>query len=193
MTGFATAVLSYLAGGLPTADWLAAAAGVDLRGAGSRNPGANNARRLGGWGLAARILAVEIAKGAAIVVTARSLGTDGLALVAGAAAVAGNLFNPWRRLRGGQGLGITAGVTIALWPVVFVPAVLFIGLAARLFRASAPATLLTIGIYALAAVVFQLRGLPNWWGVDPGAGLGWFGASVAVLIAPKQILRLRPR
>ncbi len=191
MSAVSGAILAYLAGGLPTADWLAAAAGVDLRSAGSRNPGANNALRLGGRGLAARILAVEMAKGAAVVVVARTLGGDGIALVAGVAAVGGNLFNPWRRLRGGQGLGISAGVTLALWPVVLAPAILLIGISARLFRASPPATLLTVAAYAAAAAAFQVWEWDTWWGVDPRAGLGWFGAAVAVLIAPKQVIRLR--
>ena len=141
--------------------------------------------------MAARILTVEMAKGGAIVVLARAFGGDGTALIAGAAAVAGNLFNPWRRFRGGQGLGITAGVTIALWPVAFMPAVLLIGIAARLFRASAPATLLALGVYAVAAVLAQVFRWPNWWGVDPAAGLGWFGPGIAALIAPKQVIRLR--
>lgn len=191
MTALVVAVLAYLVGGLPTADWLAAAAGVDLRRGGSGNPGANNARRLGGWPLAARILAVEVSKGAIVVVAARAVAGDRVALVAGAAAVAGNLFTPWRRFRGGQGLGITAGVTLALWPVALLPALALIAVAARFFRASAPATLLTVAFYAVGAVTYQGMDGPNWWGVDPRAGLGVFGLVVAALITPKQILRMR--
>lgn len=192
MTNLAlVAVVAYLAGGIPTADWLAAAAGVDLRSGGSRNPGANNARRLGGWGLAAKVLGVEVAKGAAIVVAARSAAGDTAALVAGFAAVVGNLANPWRRLRGGQGLGISAGVTLAVWPVAFLPALALIGIAVRLLHRSAPATLITVAVYAAAAVGTQLVDGPTGWGVDPTAGLGWFGVSLAAALAPKQLRRLR--
>lgn len=52
----------YLIGSLPTADWLGRAAGVDLRRDGSGNPGANNARTLGGLGLGVRVLAMEVTK-----------------------------------------------------------------------------------------------------------------------------------
>ncbi len=38
MKFLAVAALAYVAGGLPTADWIAAAAGVDLRAGGSGTP-----------------------------------------------------------------------------------------------------------------------------------------------------------
>ncbi len=192
MKFLAVAALAYVAGGLPTADWIAAAAGVDLRAGGSGNPGANNARRLGGWALAARVLAVEITKGAAIVVAVGTGVGDRAALVAGLAAVAGNLLNPWRRFRGGQGLGISAGVTLGVWPVALIPASILILVAVRLFGRSAPATLVTVVAYAAGAVATQISGGPVGWGVDPSAGLGWFGLALALLLAPKQVRRLRP-
>ena len=62
MIGLA-AITGYLIGSVPTAVWLGKLWGVDLRRGGTGNPGANNARRLGGLPLAFLVLVVEMAKG----------------------------------------------------------------------------------------------------------------------------------
>ena len=59
------AVIGFLIGTIPTATMIARRLGVDLLGGGSKNPGANNALRLGGRRLGAIVLGIEIAKGAA--------------------------------------------------------------------------------------------------------------------------------
>ncbi len=57
------ALVGYLIGSMPTANVLAGLWGIDLRTSGSHNPGANNARRLGGPILALLVFVVEIGKG----------------------------------------------------------------------------------------------------------------------------------
>ena len=179
------ALAGWLWGGIPTADWIAARRGIDLRTSGSRNPGANNARRLGGTRLAATVLAAEMAKGGAAVGAGWWLaGTSG-AVVAGISAALGNVLNPWRRLRGGQGLGITAGVLVAGAPLVWAAAVGVIAAVASLTRSTplASVTAVSTGI-AVAAL-----DLPAPWGVDGPASLGLM-VGVAVVILPKQIRHL---
>lgn len=67
-------IVGYLIGSLPTAEWLGRLIGVDLRDEGSKNPGTNNALRLGGPALAA-------------------LGGDVGAVLAAIGAALGNVYN----------------------------------------------------------------------------------------------------
>ncbi len=45
-TAVGAAILGYLIGSLPTAEWLGKLVAIDIRRQGSMNPGANNALRL---------------------------------------------------------------------------------------------------------------------------------------------------
>lgn len=178
------ALIGYLIGSIPTADWLARGVGIDLRRDGSRNPGANNARRLGGWRLAVKVLVVEMAKGAAGV----SLGTvmePTWGMLAGSlGAVAGNVVNPWFRFRGGQGLGISAGILLIAWPPGLVVALIAMGLGLRMFHTSRSASLLA----AAALVVAGAIDLPltRWgWGIPDAHIL--LAVGVGAVIATKQV------
>ena len=177
----------YLWGGIPTADYLARIRGVDLRESGSRNPGANNARRLGGAGLGAAVLVLEMAKGALAAQAGWALAGDVGAALTGLAAIAGNVYNPYFRGRGGKGLGITAGVTLLTWPLglLVVAAVLALGLA--VFRASGKATLLALTAYVLFASVWAWWGLPRAWGLQPALPLVALAVGVTLLISPKAL------
>src|SRR5690606_25837333 len=122
-------IIGYLLGCIPTAVWIARASGIDLRHQGSGNPGANNALRLGGRRLAALVLFTEMAKGAAAALRGGQLAGEEGMIAAGLGAAFGNLYNVFLRFKGGKGLGITAGVLLAAWPVVLVPILVVIGLA----------------------------------------------------------------
>lgn len=186
MTLVPALVLGYLAGGMPTADWIAGWKGIDLRSGGSRNPGANNAWRLGGLRLAATILAVELLKGAAIVLLAQAAGGEAAMVAAGVGAVAGNVVNPYRRLAGGQGLGITGGVLAGSCPAMAVTAVVVIGAVAWRTRSSAIAALSAV----TALVAFGAILPPGPWGIGDGPTRLALAIGLAVVIAPKQIVRL---
>ncbi len=185
-----TAVAGYLLGSIPTADWIGRAAGIDLRSDGSGNPGANNARRLGGARLAAAILIVEIGKGAVAVMAGIGLAGTAGGVVAGLGALAGNIYNIWYRFGGGQGLGISAGILLAGWPLYFPIALGVIGVVTALTRRTAKAALAAMAALIIGAVVSFTIGYPSGWGVgDPASG--FLALGMVVLITPKQIARLR--
>lgn len=183
-------LIGYLVGSLPTAGWIASISGVDLRSQGSGNPGANNARKLGGVRLAAAVLIVEIIKGVLAVAAGVAFAGPSGGAAAGLGALAGNIYNVWYRFGGGQGLGISAGILVAAWPLYF-PVVLTV-IAAVVFRtrSSARAALTAMVALVIGGVVSITLGYPPGWGIgDPEAGLLALG--MILLITPKQIGKLR--
>jgi glycerol-3-phosphate acyltransferase PlsY len=191
MTPFLLALAGYVWGGVPTADLIARARGVDLRSEGSGNPGANNALRLGGRSLAASVLLVEIAKGGVAVWIGRRLGSDPGAVAAGLGAIAGNIWNPYFRGKGGKGLAITAGVTIGAWPL-FSPVILVVLVASLvLTKASGAATLITLGVYLAGSFLWVTSAWPTGWGIAPAPPLLVLAIGVVVLLMPKAIADTR--
>ncbi|MDX1468649.1 MAG: glycerol-3-phosphate acyltransferase [Acidimicrobiia bacterium] len=182
MTEVASLVVGYLIGSIPTAQWLGSLWGVDLRREGSGNPGANNARRVGGMGLAGLVLIVEMTKGAGAALTGLAMAGDLGAVVAGLGAVAGNVYNPWYRLKGGKGLGITAGIIMALWPAALVLCVLVIVVAVAATRSSGLSALITIAALNVLGVAWWLLDLANAWGIGENGLLLVFAVGVAGLI-----------
>lgn len=114
----------YLVGSLPVSAWVGAAAGVDVRREGERNPGAANVWKLAGpgWGLLA--LAGDLAKGilpVAIGVVTFSWWTG---WAAGIGALAGAVWPALGRVAGGRGVAALAGACIALAPPVALAGIL---------------------------------------------------------------------
>jgi glycerol-3-phosphate acyltransferase PlsY len=178
--------LGYIIGSLPTANAIAGLFGIDLRSEGSGNPGANNARRLGGPGLSIAILAVEAGKGAAGVLAGDILGGSPEMAAAGLGAATGNVYNVWYRFQGGKGLRITLGVLLVAWPLALPPVIVAIAAVALITRSTgmasigALATLLTLGL------LWAPMAWPTGWGAD-SASLQWLAIGLAVVIAPKHI------
>jgi len=182
----AAALIGYLIGSIPSAVWLGLSWGVDLRRGGSGNPGANNARRLGGNGLALLVLVVEMGKGAAAVSIGLVLADETGAVVAGLGAVAGNVYNLWYRFRGGKGLAITGGVLLALWPAVFPLVVVTIALASALTRSTGIGTLVTQGFLIVAALAWEGVGLANPWGVSDPSLLLPLVVGLCLMVSPRH-------
>lgn len=112
-------LLSYLLGALPFGFILAKYfLGTDVRASGSGNIGATNVARVVGKKLGALTLVLDLGKGLAPVLIARSLGFDGFWLGAIAvAAVLGHCFPVYLRFHGGKGVATGLGVFIALNPM----------------------------------------------------------------------------
>ena len=161
-----TVVVGYLIGALPTAGAIASLHNIDLRGEGSGNPGTTNALRLGGPTLAIAVLVVELTKGASAVLIGQAMAGVPGAILAGIAAVAGNVFNIFYAFSGGKGLGISGGVLLAAWPTVMIPAVFILVIAVLVTRSSGASAIIAIVSLAILAVVWVGFELPVAWGLD---------------------------
>ncbi len=173
---------AWLLGSLPTAVILGRLAGVDVRKAGSGNPGATNVARTAGRTLGAATLLLDAAKGAVPVLLANELQhppgngseTAALAPLAALGAVLGHVFPPALGFRGGKGVATTLGAVLALAPsALILPLVVF-----------AAATWLT-GFVSLGSILGTL--------VLPAggmlAGLAPAGVSTLALIATLIVWR----
>src|SRR3712207_1999032 len=108
--------LGYLLGSLPWGYWLPRVlAGVDIRTVGSGNTGATNVWRTLGFKLGLAVALLDIGKGAAAALVARSLADDLTAVLAGLAAMFGH-YRPLflRFARGGKAVATTGGVGLAI-------------------------------------------------------------------------------
>ena len=159
------ALIGYVIGSIPSANTLAGLWGIDLREGGTGNPGANNARRLGGPVLALLVLVVEVAKGVLAVVVGMAIAGDPGAVVAGLGAAAGNVYNVWYRFEGGKGLSITLGILIGAWPA-FAPVALFVlGLSAAITRSTGIGALVTLVAIFIGSLLWAETGIHGPWGV----------------------------
>ncbi len=172
----AAAAAGYLIGTTPSADLaarLATGAALDLRVAGSNNPGGANAYTVLGprWGAA--VIGADIAKGAVASVAGRALAGDAGACAAGAASVVGHCFPVWNGGRGGKGVGTSVGQCLATFPAYFpldmtVAAVT----STRRWRGRArAATLLSSALWVASGVLWWRRRWPNLWGPEPTVAL----------------------
>jgi glycerol-3-phosphate acyltransferase PlsY len=182
----AAAIAGYLIGSLPTALWLGRLWGVDLRRDGSGNPGANNARRLGGYTLGLLVLLVEIGKGLLAVVIGLLIGDQAGGLAAGLAAVAGNVFNVWLGFKGGKGLGISGGVILGLWPAAFPIVVIVIAVASALTRSTGVGSLVTVVVLLLLALVWDRLGIDADWGLDDRSLLVLLMIGLGMIVGPRH-------
>lgn len=184
------AALGYLLGTIPSADLAARIASrgtVNLRAAGSGNPGATNAASLLGprWG--AGVMAADIAKGFVACQAARLVAGDSGAYVAGTAAVVGHCYPVWSGFRGGKGVATSVGQCLATFPA-YVPidfAVAALGATPRWKRRAFAATGLASIAWTAAGVAWWRRGWPNGWGPRPSALLPLSAAATSAIIATR--------
>ena len=146
-------VLAYGLGAVPFAVLVARARGVDIRAAGSRNPGAHNVMTQVGRGWGWLVLALDFAKGALPVLAAQALGYAPEAqLAAGTASMLGHITSPLLGGRGGKGQAAGLGMLFVLNPGAAV-----IGLALALVilqgtRMVAPAIAAAAGVILLISL-----------------------------------------
>jgi glycerol-3-phosphate acyltransferase PlsY len=108
--------IGYALGSIPFGLLLTRVAGRgDVRDIGSGNIGATNVLRTGSKALAAATLLLDVGKGLAAVLLARTV-FEGNEHVAAAGALIGHLYPVWLRFRGGKGVATFLGILIALLP-----------------------------------------------------------------------------
>ena len=174
-------------GSIPSADAIARLSGHDLRTSGSGNPGTANALRVAGRATAATVLLLDLAKGASAAIVGWALAGPGGAVLAGVAAVAGQILNPWFGFRGGKGLGVAAGVTAAVWPPGLLLVLPVTAAGARAFRAAAAGAILGLITYLAGTVIWASNDLSTWWGIPPDDRLVWLAIGIVVLTTPKFV------
>jgi glycerol-3-phosphate acyltransferase PlsY len=166
-------VVGYLIGTFPNADLvtrLATRGEVDLRSAGSGNPGGLNAARVLGkkWGLL--VIVLDAAKGALAGGIGLALGDAG-AYAAGTAVIAGHCWPVWNGFRGGKGVASAGGSFFTVFPPMAPLDGVFTGLVAVVTKDSRLAMRSAVVFWVVAAAVWWAADLPMWWGPAVGPGL----------------------
>ena len=123
MTWVWLGVLCYAIGSLPTAYLFTRyILGQDIRQIGDFNSGAANVFRNVGAKAGVAVGAIDIIKGALVIVLAMVLVDDtGMEMMAGAAALAGHNYPVHLRFRGGRGAATAVGILIASVPIIGLP------------------------------------------------------------------------
>lgn len=182
-------VIAYLLGTFPTAVVVArafSAGQVDIRQAGSGNPGAMNTMSVLGKKAGAVVLLVDLGKAVIACVIARTLAGPTAAEFAGSAAVIGHCFPVWSKFRGGgKGVASSGGQCLATFPVytpVAVGVAILTSRASFAKRSYIPA-LVAGGAWVATASLWIGFDLPNAWGPKPTLPLALSAAvSSAVMI-----------
>lgn len=137
---------SYICGSLAFSLWAGLLLrGVDLRTVGSGNLGATNVLRTLGWKAAVPVLLLDMAKGMVPVALLAKLRVDGtplpfgltpfwVSLLAGVAAIAGHMWTPFARFRGGKGVATATGVFAAVAPLPTICSFLLFGVVTAMSR-----------------------------------------------------------
>lgn len=121
--------LGYLIAGVPFGVIVARRVyDVDITALGSGNTGATNVFRSLGWQPALLVAVLDVAKGAVPAAVALLLladpswsdnARDLLLIAVAGSAMAGHMYSPYFRLRGGKGVATAAGAILVLMPMAF--------------------------------------------------------------------------
>ncbi len=168
---------------------------LDLRSAGSGNPGGLNALRLLGHRTGAAVVVADVGKGSAACAVGRRLAGDHGAHLAGAAAVAGHCYPLWTGFRGGKGVATSFGQCLYTFPVfapVDVAVAAAVARAPGLRRPALASVAASSAAWLLASVLWWRRGGPNLWGPRPTAALPLANAATVAIIASRMARRAQP-
>lgn len=187
------ALLGYLLGTFPTADLVARRASrgaIDLRSSGSGNPGTANAVKVLGARAGARVLAGDVAKGAAACLAGAAVAGPAGAHLAGTSSVIGHCYPVWTGFRGGKGVATSVGQCLATFPAYFpIDAAVAVVTAAnpRWKQRSFAATVVSSICWVVGGAVWWRRGLRNLWGPTPSPLLPLAAAASSAVIVRRFI------
>jgi glycerol-3-phosphate acyltransferase PlsY len=182
------ALIGYLVGTFPSADLVSrivTRGRVDLRRAGSGNPGGLNAMQQIGkvWGVL--VVLLDLLKGAVGALLGWAVAGEVGAYVAATAAIAGHIVPVWTGFRGGKGVATSAGACLVVFPAFFPidAAVAALGT----LHSRNPQIVIRINgvVWLLTAVVWWAADLPNFWGPEPTFGLVAFSVASTAMIVLK--------
>jgi len=189
------AAAGYLVGTAPSAAIVArlkTGGLLDLRAAGSGNPGGLNALRLLGRRAGAAVVVADVGKGIAACVVGRRLAGDDGAHLAGVAAVAGHCYPLWTGFRGGKGVATSFGQCLYTFPL-FAPVDAAVAVAVARVPGLRRPTLVSVAAsstaWLLASVLWWRRGGPSLWGPRPTAALPLANAATVAIIASRAARR----
>ncbi len=193
----AAALCGYVLGLVPSAGVvarLASGGAVDLRSAGSGNPGGMNALRILGRRAGLLVMGADIAKGFLSCAAGGVIAGDSGAHAAGVGAVAGHCYPVSHRFRGGKGIATSFGQCVATFPA-FAPldaaAAILVARRPGIRRPALASVAVSSTAWLLASVVWWKRALPNLWGPRPSAMLPLANAATIAVIASRALLLLR--
>jgi glycerol-3-phosphate acyltransferase PlsY len=154
-----SAVVAFLIGGLNPATLFARLLGKDLRGSGSGNPGATNAGRVLGvkWGVVVGVL--DVAKGYLPTWLTLHFAGSTVAVIVGLAVVAGHMFSPFLRGKGGKGVATALGAMLALAPWYALIAVVTFAIGILVFRITGVGSMLTCAVLVVTGILGALGAL----------------------------------
>ena len=181
-------VVGYLAGTFPSATLasrLASGGTVDLRTAGSGNPGALNAAQQLGSAWGAGVLVADAAKGYVGAVVGRLLAGDAGAYLAATAAIGGHIVPVWSNFRGGKGVATSAGACLAVFPAYFPIDAAVAAAGAVGTRNPELATRVSAMAWTFSALLWWRFRWSNAWGPRPTVGLPMFAAASSAMILTK--------
>lgn len=119
MNNYLMPLIAYLLGSIPVG-WIVARLffKTDIRAGGSGNIGATNALRQFGTLVGVIVLLLDMGKGIAAVLLAKSIYSElpALTVLCGLIAILGHIFPVWLKFKGGKGVATAAGVVLALVP-----------------------------------------------------------------------------
>lgn len=181
----------YVVGTFPTAMLIARRASgglIDLRQAGSGNPGSANALNLLGAKAGAGVLLGDIGKGAVACGVGGLIAGPAGAQLAGTAAVAGHCYPVWSGFKGGKGVATSVGQCLATFPVYFpIDVAVAVATAAnpRWKQRAFAATAVSSTCWVLGSVIWWRRGWGNAWGPRPTALLPLTSLLSSVMIVKR--------
>ena len=191
------AAVGYLLGTFPTADLVArrvSAGRVDLRSAGSGNPGTLNATTVLGKKAGVGVLVGDMGKGAAACVAGAVVAGPVGAHVGGTASVIGHCFPAWNGFRGGKGVATSVGQCLVTFPAYF-PIDLAIGAATAAMpwwrQRAFGATAVSSACWVIGGVVWCRAGWRNGWGPRPTVALPVASAVSAAVIMERFVAAQR--
>jgi glycerol-3-phosphate acyltransferase PlsY len=176
--------VGYVIGTFPSADLVtrvASRGSIDIRRAGSGNPGGLNSMRVLGrrWGVL--VILLDVVKGTVAGFVGLAV-ADASAYAAGTAAIAGHVWPVWTRFRGGRGVATAGGSFLSVFPPFFPIAAVF-ALVVTLVRRNPTLTIaLVCPVWVAAAGLWWAFDLDNWWGPAPAAGLLVYAVLGAVMV-----------